>query len=82
MPILHFEGTAPYRFTLSMQVCPDDYLCYHGRCNVDGHCDCDPGYTADDCSIGPFFVPSEKRAEPCAGANATEVEACRRAALA
>merc|ERR1719316_590490 len=37
------------------EMCPDDYICYHGVCNAMGHCDCDEGYTGDDCSLGPFY---------------------------
>ena len=38
-----------------MPSCPDDFACLHGGCDADGACECDAGYTGDDCSLGPFF---------------------------
>ena len=60
------------------EVCPDDYLCYHGRCNAFGHCDCDPGYTGDDCSLGPFYGPGHP--DECDKAPASKACAARAAA--
>ena len=67
------------------EICPDDYLCYHGVCNERGHCDCDLGYTGDDCSLGPFFVGNEddceeEEEEKKSGKSGKRTCAARRAA--
>ena len=59
-----------------VEICPDDYQCYHGECN-DGHCDCDKGYTGDDCSLGPFYDD-----EPCPAGKAGSKACLARAAAA
>ena len=69
------------------EICPDDYLCYHGVCNERGHCDCDLGYTGDDCSLGPFFVGNEddceeEEEEKKSGKSGKRTCAARRAAAA
>ena len=46
--------------------CPDDFACLHGGCNADGACECDAGYTGDDCSLGPFFGAQQDCSDPAA----------------
>ena len=50
--------------TLPAEVCPDDFHCFHGRCNAEGACECAVGYAGADCSIGPMTE------EDCQGGQA------------
>ena len=40
--------------TLSLP-CGENGCSSHGLCYLDGHCICDTGFTADDCSIGTYL---------------------------
>lgn len=62
--------------SIYLETCPDDYFCTNGKCNGQGHCDCDLGYTGDDCSLGPFYFDEKTRPSDSFsnGPSATDTE--------